>query len=108
MRINNILLLLIAPNMKIYCFYGIGVPTERSYYYAIMDEHLDKVCNVSNNTTECISTKKSKQTKKNSALTTSLADFSNKTPLLVNIQKTCIEQKKREWGEMLIIIITAY
>ncbi|EIE87807.1 hypothetical protein RO3G_12518 [Rhizopus delemar RA 99-880] len=71
-----------APNMKIYCFYGIGVPTERSYYYAIMDEHLDKVCNVSNNTTECISTKKSKQTKKNSALTTSLADFSNKTPLL--------------------------
>ncbi|KAJ6260680.1 hypothetical protein Dda_4907 [Drechslerella dactyloides] len=22
-----------APNMKIYCFYGIGKPTERSYYY---------------------------------------------------------------------------
>ncbi|KAI8377935.1 Lecithin:cholesterol acyltransferase-domain-containing protein [Radiomyces spectabilis] len=24
----------IAPNMKIYCFYGVGLPTERSYFYA--------------------------------------------------------------------------
>ena len=28
----------IAPDMKIYCFYGTGVPTERSYFYALADE----------------------------------------------------------------------
>ncbi|OBZ89829.1 Phospholipid:diacylglycerol acyltransferase [Choanephora cucurbitarum] len=27
-----------APDMKIYCFYGTGVPTERSYFYALADE----------------------------------------------------------------------
>ncbi|KAI8367957.1 Lecithin:cholesterol acyltransferase-domain-containing protein [Choanephora cucurbitarum] len=27
-----------APDMKIYCFYGTGVPTERSYFYAMADE----------------------------------------------------------------------
>ncbi|KAI9477974.1 MAG: Lecithin:cholesterol acyltransferase-domain-containing protein [Benjaminiella poitrasii] len=34
----------IAPNMKIYCFYGVGVPTERSYYYAVADETTEDVC----------------------------------------------------------------
>ncbi|ANB15937.1 phospholipid:diacylglycerol acyltransferase [Sugiyamaella lignohabitans] len=28
-----------APDMRIYCFYGIGIPTERSYYY---QEEVDK------------------------------------------------------------------
>ncbi|KAL7276467.1 phospholipid:diacylglycerol acyltransferase [Rhizina undulata] len=27
-----------APSLKIYCFYGIGKPTERSYYYRDLDE----------------------------------------------------------------------
>jgi phospholipid:diacylglycerol acyltransferase len=30
----------LAPNLKIYCFYGIGKPTERAYYYKIDDEPL--------------------------------------------------------------------
>ncbi|RCH85922.1 hypothetical protein CU097_008520 [Rhizopus azygosporus] len=42
-----------APNMKIYCFYGIDVPTERSYYYAVMDDHEDHDCTYPNNTTAC-------------------------------------------------------
>ncbi|KAI8386959.1 Lecithin:cholesterol acyltransferase-domain-containing protein [Blakeslea trispora] len=28
-----------APDMKIYCFYGTGVPTERSYFYAMANEN---------------------------------------------------------------------
>ncbi|KAL7892863.1 LACT domain-containing protein [Trichoderma sp. SZMC 28014] len=27
-----------APNLKIYCFYGVGKPTERSYYYKAPDQ----------------------------------------------------------------------
>lgn len=27
-----------APNMKIYCFYGVGKPTERAYFYKEIDE----------------------------------------------------------------------
>ncbi|KAI8343400.1 Lecithin:cholesterol acyltransferase-domain-containing protein [Chlamydoabsidia padenii] len=27
-----------APNMKIYCLYGVGLPTERSYHYAFSDD----------------------------------------------------------------------
>ncbi|ORE11300.1 LACT-domain-containing protein [Rhizopus microsporus var. microsporus] len=42
-----------APNMKIYCFYGIDVPTERSYYYAVMDDHADHDCTYPDNTTAC-------------------------------------------------------
>jgi hypothetical protein len=30
--------------MKIFCFYGVGVPTERSYYYAVADEDLEETC----------------------------------------------------------------
>jgi phospholipid:diacylglycerol acyltransferase len=36
-----------APAMKIYCLYGVGVPTERSYYYKVDREKLD------NNQTSC-------------------------------------------------------
>lgn len=41
---------LIAPDMKIYCMYGVGVPTERSYYYAVADEHLEEECTDHNST----------------------------------------------------------
>ncbi|KAI8984782.1 Lecithin:cholesterol acyltransferase-domain-containing protein [Mycotypha africana] len=34
----------VAPNMKIYCMYGTGVPTERSYYYAAADEAAEQTC----------------------------------------------------------------
>ncbi|KAK8131047.1 Lecithin:cholesterol/phospholipid:diacylglycerol acyltransferase [Apiospora sp. TS-2023a] len=27
----------LAPNLKIYCFYGVGIPTERAYYYRTSD-----------------------------------------------------------------------
>lgn len=30
--------------MKIFCFYGVGVSTERSYYYAVADEELEETC----------------------------------------------------------------
>lgn len=30
--------------MKIYCFYGVGVSTERSYYYAVTDENVEEKC----------------------------------------------------------------
>ena len=30
----------LAPNMRIYCLYGVGKPTERSYWY---DHHLFKL-----------------------------------------------------------------
>lgn len=33
-----------APEMKIFCFYGVGVSTERSYYYAVADEELEDTC----------------------------------------------------------------
>jgi len=33
----------LAPNLKIYCFYGIGKPTERSYYYRHSDNPLSKL-----------------------------------------------------------------
>ncbi|KAG2197988.1 hypothetical protein INT46_002394 [Mucor plumbeus] len=41
-----------APDMKIYCMYGIGVPTERSYYYAMTDEKLEEEC-IDHNSTGC-------------------------------------------------------
>ena len=43
---------IIAQDMKIYCMYGIGVPTERSYYYAATDEHLEEEC-IDHNSTGC-------------------------------------------------------
>jgi phospholipid:diacylglycerol acyltransferase len=42
-----------APNMKIYCFYGVGVPTERSYYYAVADENIEEDCLDNVNGTGC-------------------------------------------------------
>jgi phospholipid:diacylglycerol acyltransferase len=30
--------------MKIFCFYGMGSLTERSYYYAVADEDLEENC----------------------------------------------------------------
>lgn len=39
--------------MKIYCFYGIGTPTERSYYYAVTDESLEEHCSGNVNGTGC-------------------------------------------------------
>ncbi|RCI04343.1 hypothetical protein CU098_011822 [Rhizopus stolonifer] len=33
-----------APDMKIYCFYGVGVSTERSYFYAVADDTLEEDC----------------------------------------------------------------
>lgn len=44
--------LLIAPDMKIYCMYGVGVPTERSYYYAVADGQLEEEC-TNHNSTGC-------------------------------------------------------
>ncbi|KAG2208306.1 hypothetical protein INT47_006162 [Mucor saturninus] len=42
-----------APDMKIYCFYGIGTPTERSYYYAVTDESIEEDCPGVTNGTGC-------------------------------------------------------
>lgn len=39
--------------MKIYCFYGIGTPTERSYYYAVTDESVEEECSGTTNGTGC-------------------------------------------------------
>ncbi|GAN06724.1 phospholipid/diacylglycerol acyltransferase [Mucor ambiguus] len=39
-----------APDMKIYCMYGVGVPTERSYYYAVADGQLEEECTDHNST----------------------------------------------------------
>lgn len=36
-----------APNMKIYCFYGIGKPTERSYFYKENENSLNGYINIS-------------------------------------------------------------
>ncbi|KAJ9611085.1 phospholipid:diacylglycerol acyltransferase [Cladophialophora chaetospira] len=36
-----------APNMKIYCFYGIGKPTERSYFYKENEFSLNGYINIS-------------------------------------------------------------
>jgi phospholipid:diacylglycerol acyltransferase len=36
-----------APNMKIYCFYGIGKPTERAYYYKETENPLHGNVNIS-------------------------------------------------------------
>lgn len=30
--------------MKVFCFYGVGTATERSYYYAVADEDLEDKC----------------------------------------------------------------
>ncbi|KAI8148004.1 Lecithin:cholesterol acyltransferase-domain-containing protein [Fennellomyces sp. T-0311] len=38
-----------APSMKIYCLYGVGLPTERSYYYA-KTQKADATCDESNAT----------------------------------------------------------
>ncbi|KAI9263288.1 Lecithin:cholesterol acyltransferase-domain-containing protein [Phascolomyces articulosus] len=40
-----------APNMKIYCMYGVNLPTERSYYYAKTKKSYDEIfCDESNMT----------------------------------------------------------
>lgn len=44
---------ILAPDMKIYCFYGIGTPTERSYYYAVTDEIIEEDCPGVTNGTGC-------------------------------------------------------
>lgn len=36
-----------APNMKMYCFYGVGKPTERGYYYKEEDNKTSAMLNVS-------------------------------------------------------------
>jgi phospholipid:diacylglycerol acyltransferase len=43
-----------APNMKIYCFYGVGVPTERSYYYAVANGNTEEDCLDNVNNTGCM------------------------------------------------------
>ncbi|KAI9330807.1 Lecithin:cholesterol acyltransferase-domain-containing protein [Pilaira anomala] len=42
-----------APDMKVYCFYGVGTLTERSYYYAVADEELEEDCVDNTNVTGC-------------------------------------------------------
>lgn len=37
----------LAPNLKIYCFYGVGKPTERAYYYRSPDSPLATNLNIS-------------------------------------------------------------
>ncbi|KAI9018017.1 Lecithin:cholesterol acyltransferase-domain-containing protein [Phycomyces nitens] len=39
-----------APNMKIFCFYGVGLPTERSYYYSATTDGTSPACN---STSQC-------------------------------------------------------
>lgn len=43
----------LAPDMKIYCFYGVGTSTERSYYYAVADEELEEDCLENANSSGC-------------------------------------------------------
>ncbi|CAO3681968.1 unnamed protein product [Rhizopus stolonifer] len=73
-----------APNMKIFCFYGIEVPTERSYYYAVMDENPEQVCDDSNNTAECA-------TEQNAESSSKLATESNTAPLPVRTPELHID-----------------
>jgi len=40
-----------APSLKIYCLYGTGLPTERSYYYKVDCENLDGISNIEQNQT---------------------------------------------------------
>lgn len=40
-----------APSLKIYCLYGIGLPTERSYYYKVDCENLEGTSNIEQNQT---------------------------------------------------------
>ncbi|KAI8885249.1 LACT-domain-containing protein [Backusella circina FSU 941] len=40
-----------APDMKIYCLYGVGIPTERSYYYAAVNDESESYC-LANDTIE--------------------------------------------------------
>lgn len=70
-----------APNMKIFCFYGIEVPTERSYYYAVMDENPEQVCDDSNNTAEC-TTKQNAEPSSRSATESNTASLPVRTPEL--------------------------
>ncbi|GAA5804463.1 hypothetical protein HPULCUR_009957 [Helicostylum pulchrum] len=42
-----------APDMKIYCFYGVGTSTERSYYYAVADEDIEDDCVENANNSGC-------------------------------------------------------
>lgn len=39
--------------MKIYCFYGVGTSTERSYYYAVADEDIEDDCVENANNSGC-------------------------------------------------------
>jgi phospholipid:diacylglycerol acyltransferase len=41
----------LAPDLKIYCFYGIGKPTERAYYYRSPESPLATTLNVTMDTT---------------------------------------------------------
>ncbi|KAI9301689.1 Lecithin:cholesterol acyltransferase-domain-containing protein [Cunninghamella echinulata] len=36
--IHITIIIFIAPNMKIYCLYGVGIPTERSYHYTYANQ----------------------------------------------------------------------
>jgi phospholipid:diacylglycerol acyltransferase len=49
-----------APNMKIYCMYGVGVETERSYYYGKSDGS-KTVCNAGSDE-QCVATEAEKTT----------------------------------------------
>ncbi|KAL7539629.1 hypothetical protein ACHAXR_009458 [Thalassiosira sp. AJA248-18] len=40
-----------APSLKIYCIYGTGLPTERSYYYKVSCDKLEGTSNIDQNTT---------------------------------------------------------
>lgn len=66
--------------MKIYCFYGIDVPTERSYYYAVMDDHEYHNCTYPDNTTACAADQTAPKSTVTKTVTT---PHPARTPLLV-------------------------
>mmetsp|Transcript_24034 Transcript_24034/g.50322 ORF Transcript_24034/g.50322 Transcript_24034/m.50322 type:complete len:755 (+) Transcript_24034:173-2437(+) len=43
----------LAPSLKIYCLYGTGIPTERSYYYKVSCDKLEGNSNINQNQTSC-------------------------------------------------------
>ncbi|KAG1141185.1 hypothetical protein G6F37_002798 [Rhizopus arrhizus] len=71
-----------APNMKIYCFYGIEVPTERSYYYAVLNENMDQECGHSNSTAECTTEQDAEPNSSPAVAKTGSAALPDKTPSL--------------------------
>lgn len=90
--------------MKIFCFYGIEVPTERSYYYAVMDENPEQVCDDSNNTAEC-TTKQNAEPSSKSATESNTAPLPVRTPELVQKKKAFENLKKHD---LLIPIYVAH